>query len=134
MTDLALGDVPPEVDSEVGASNVGHHGLVSPGEPPAGGEAVGEAPVLAVVHHHSAVLPLSRLVVTRHHDPVLLRDVGPRAWPRQQPPGVPQVGGDVADLAPGPALVPGEDLEVVHSRDAVEVAVAVWISQASIKM
>ena len=134
MTDLALGDVPPKVDGEVGASSVGHHGLVRPGEPPAGGEPVGEAAVLAVVHHHSAVLALRRLVVASHHDPVLLRNVGPGAWPRQQPPGVPQVGGDVADLAPGPALVPGEDLEVVHSWDAVKVAVAVRIGQSSIKM
>ena len=134
MTDLALGDVPPEVDSEVGASSVGHHSFVRPGEPSAGGEAVGKAPVLAVVHHHSAVLALSRLVVASHHDPVLLRDVGPGAWPRQQPPGVPQVGGDVADLAPGPALVPGDDLEVVHSRNAIKVSVAVWICQSSIKM
>ena len=72
--------------------------------------------------------------MTSHHDPVLLRDVGPGPRPRQQPPGVPQVGGDVADLTPAPALVPGDDLEVVHSRDAVKVTVTIWIGQASIKM
>ena len=132
--DLALRHVPPEVDSEVGAPSVRHHGLVRPREPPAGGEAVGQAPVLAGVHDHAALLPLRGAVVARHHDPVLLRDVGPGPRPRQQPPRVPEVGGDVSHLAPAPALVTRDDLEVVHGRDAVVVTVTVWISQSAIKM
>ena len=111
-----------------------HHGLVCPGEPPAGGQAVGQAPVVAVVDDHAAVLPLRGLEVSRHHDPVALLEVGPGTRPRQQPPGVAQVGGDVAHLAPASAFVPGYNLEIVHRGDAVVVAVTVQVCRASVKM